>query len=88
MGWWSLTFPLGCLSCSAIQIGDELPSAAFKGIGTALGAAVILLWCVVAAGTAKGAWDGKLFYAPCLANLKQKEEELRKLRTRDEEKGA
>lgn len=37
--------------------------------------AVILLWIVVAAGTAKGAWSGKLFFAPCLANLKKKEEE-------------
>jgi hypothetical protein len=29
---------------------------------------------VVAAGTARGAWSGKLFFAPCLANLKKKEE--------------
>jgi hypothetical protein len=34
--------------------------------------AVILLWIVAAAGTARGAWDGKLFFAPCLANLKPK----------------
>jgi hypothetical protein len=34
--------------------------------------AVILLWIVAAAGTVRGAWNGKLFYAPCLANLKAK----------------
>lgn len=39
------------------------------------GIAVVLLWIVVAAGTAKGAWSGKLFFAPCLANLKQRDDE-------------
>jgi len=34
---------------------------------------VILLWIVVALGTAKGACSGKLFYAPCVANLKPKQ---------------
>ena len=38
-----------------------------------LSVAVILLWIVVALGTAKGAYSGKLFYAPCVANLKPKE---------------
>jgi hypothetical protein len=38
-----------------------------------LSVAVILLWIVVALGTAKGAYTGKLFYAPCVANLKPKE---------------
>jgi hypothetical protein len=35
-------------------------------------AAVCLLWVVVATGTLKGAISGKLFYAPCLQNLKPK----------------
>jgi hypothetical protein len=38
-----------------------------------LSIAVILLWIVVALGTAKGACSGKLFYAPCVANLKPKQ---------------
>jgi hypothetical protein len=38
-----------------------------------LSVAVILLWIVVALGTAKGAYSGKLFYAPCVAKLKPKE---------------
>lgn len=33
---------------------------------------MILLWIVVALRTAKGAYSGKLFYAPCVANLKPK----------------
>jgi hypothetical protein len=28
------------------------------------------LWVVIAAGTARGAYSGELFRAPCLANLK------------------
>jgi hypothetical protein len=39
-----------------------------------LSVAVILLWIVVAAGTAKGAYSGELFYAPCVANLQPKEQ--------------
>jgi tellurite resistance protein TehA-like permease len=70
MGWWGFTFPLGVYAASTIQIGLELPSAFFKVLGTVFSVAVILLWCVVAAGTARGAWTGQLFYAPCLANLK------------------
>lgn len=35
---------------------------------------VILLWIFVATRTVKGAWSGKLFYAPCVAGLKPKEE--------------
>jgi len=31
---------------------------------------VTMLWIIVAAGTTKGAYSGKLFYAPCLENLK------------------
>jgi hypothetical protein len=38
-----------------------------------LSVAVILLWIVVAIGTAQGAYSGKLFYAPCVASLKPKE---------------
>lgn len=69
MGWWGFTFPLGVFSISTITFGTEMPSMFFKVLGTILSVAVILLWCVVAAGTARGAWSGKLFYAPCLRNL-------------------
>ena len=71
MGWWGFTFPLGVYAVSTITIGVEMPSRFFRVLGVVLSVAVILLWVVVAAGTARGAWSGKLFYAPCLANLKE-----------------
>lgn len=78
MGWWGFTFPLGVFSLSTITFGTEMPSMFFKVLGTIFSVAVILLWCVVAVGTVRGAWSGKLFHAPCLRNLpkRQQEEEM------------
>ena len=74
MGWWGFTFPLGVYSISTITFGNEMPSKFFKVLGTIFGVMVVLLWCVVAAGTARGAYRGHLFYAPCLKNLTKKDE--------------
>ena len=71
MGWWGFTFPLGVYSVSTMLIGKELPLLFFRVLGTIFGTAVILLWIVIAVRTAIGAWNGKLFVAPCLANLKK-----------------
>jgi tellurite resistance protein TehA-like permease len=70
MGWWGFTFPLGVYASSTILLGRELPSLFFRVLGTIFGAAVILLWVVIAVRTARGAYSGELFRAPCLANLK------------------
>lgn len=67
------SFPLGVYACSTILIGEEMPSKFFRILGTIFAVAVILLWIVIAGGTAKGAWTGELFNAPCLANLKKRE---------------
>ncbi|OCL13951.1 hypothetical protein AOQ84DRAFT_351743 [Glonium stellatum] len=75
MGWWGFTFPLGVFAVSTIEFGVEMPSLFFRVLGTIFGVAVIILWMVVVTGTAKGAWSGKLFYAPCLANLKKEEKQ-------------
>ncbi|KAK5107060.1 hypothetical protein LTR62_001910 [Meristemomyces frigidus] len=74
MGWWGFTFPLGVYSICTIQIGIELPSHFFRVLGTIFGTAVIVLWCIIAVGTARGAWRGHLFYAPCLASLKREQD--------------
>lgn len=74
MGWWGFTFPLGVFAINTIEFGVQMTSLFFKVLGTILSVAVIILWCVVATGTLRGALDGRLFCAPCLANLPKKEE--------------
>ena len=56
-----------------LNLAVQMPSLFFKVLGTIFSVAVILLWCVVATGTVRGAWDGRLFHAPCLANLPKKD---------------
>jgi C4-dicarboxylate transporter/malic acid transport protein len=75
MGWWGFTFPLGVYAASTCTLAKEIPSKFFKILGTIFSVAVILLWLIVALGTARGAISGKLFQAPCVA---QYEQELRK----------
>lgn len=84
MGWWGFTFPLGVYALSTILIGKELPSRFFRVLGTAFGVAVIVLWFVIAAGTARGAWHGHLFHAPCLANLKKQREVIERASSEEE----
>ncbi|ETN42884.1 uncharacterized protein HMPREF1541_02042 [Cyphellophora europaea CBS 101466] len=74
MGWWGFTFPLGVWSLSTIHFGTEMPSLFFRVLGTIGAVSVVLLWIIVAAGTARGAWRGHLFNAPCLKNLKPAEQ--------------
>ncbi|SMY23324.1 unnamed protein product [Zymoseptoria tritici ST99CH_1A5] len=76
MGWWGFTFPLGVYSLSTILIGKELPSLFFRVLGTIFATCVILLWILIAVRTGKGAWTGKMFHAPCLANLKKQQEQM------------
>lgn len=75
MGWWGFTFPLGVMALSTMEFGRIFPSQFFKILGTIFAVVVIMLWCIVAIGTAKGAWSGKLFNAPCLKNLPKKNDE-------------
>jgi tellurite resistance protein TehA-like permease len=74
MGWWGFTFPLGVMALSTLEFGTIFPSMFFKVLGTIFAVAVIILWSVVAVRTAQGAWEGHLFYAPCLKNLPRLEE--------------
>lgn len=75
MGWWGFTFPLGVYTVSTVTLGDEIPSAFFRILGTAFSVAITLLWLIVSFGTIRGVWKGMLI-APCLQNLKQAEDEV------------
>ncbi|KAF9741482.1 hypothetical protein PMIN06_010573 [Paraphaeosphaeria minitans] len=76
MGWWGFTFPIGVFSICTIEFGVQMPSLFFRVLGTIFSVAVIILWCIVMTGTVRGAIDGRLFCAPCLANLPKKEEDI------------
>ncbi|KAF1357425.1 C4-dicarboxylate transporter/malic acid transport protein [Lizonia empirigonia] len=72
MGWWGFTFPVGVFTMLTITIGEELPSAFFRVLGTAFAISVMLLWGVVAVGTAKNLLFGKLVEAPCLREMERR----------------
>ena len=67
LGWWGYTFPLGVYALATLRLAQMLPIAAFGVFGTLLVAALALLWLIVATLTARGAWRGDLFVAPCLS---------------------
>ncbi|SJX66621.1 related to SSU1-plasma membrane sulfite pump [Sporisorium reilianum f. sp. reilianum] len=69
MGWWGLTFPFASLAICTARLAIELDSLTLKIVYTAFVIANISLWLYVAIPTAKGAWTGRLFNAPCLADL-------------------
>ncbi|RYN42595.1 Sulfite efflux pump [Alternaria arborescens] len=72
MGWWGFTFPIGVFTMSTITIGQELPSAFFRILGTILGISVVLLWVLVAVGTMKNIIYANMFEAPCLRDIEKK----------------
>ncbi|KAL4878306.1 voltage-dependent anion channel [Aspergillus karnatakaensis] len=75
IGWWGCIYPLGGYASCTCQLGDELPSTFYDILGTILSLCVVILWLVVSIGTLKGVISGTMFQAPCLADLRAKEEE-------------
>ena len=67
LGWWGYTFPLGVYALATLRLASLLPIPALTVLAHALVAALALIWVIVAARTAQGAWTGKLFFAPCLS---------------------
>ena len=66
IGWWGYTFPLGVYAVATLRLGGVLPIPALSLLGVALVAALAVIWLIVAARTAAGAWRGDLFVSPCL----------------------
>ena len=68
LGWWAFTFPLGVYAVTTLKLAQMLPFAPLLVFGTALVAALVVVWIIVAARTLAGAWHGDLFAAPCLVD--------------------
>ncbi|KAF5123778.1 Sulfite efflux pump SSU1 [Metarhizium anisopliae] len=74
MGWWGFTFPLGVWATCTSMLAINLDSEFFKVATTIISLSVLLLWMMVASRTLRLAVRGDLFFAPCLKELKEKEE--------------
>jgi len=66
LGWWGFTFPLAVYTLATLALARVTHFSAFAVLGAVMAAAIAVLWTIVAAGTARGAWHGTLFVAPCL----------------------
>lgn len=64
LGWWGYTFPIGVYTAATLKLGTLLSSPVFMGVGAVLAAVLVSAWVIVAARTAKGAWEGHLFASP------------------------
>lgn len=69
LGWWAFTFPLGVYAVTTLKLGAVLQLMFFEVLGVVLVVMLALMWTVVAAKTAAGAYRGNLFVSPCIAAL-------------------
>ncbi len=72
LGWWGFTFPLGVYALTTLKLASVLHLAFFNVVGSALVAALALMWLIVARRTVAGAYGGELFVSPCIAGLGNK----------------
>ena len=66
LGWWGLTFPLGVYTLAILTLAQQLNLAFLYAVGYAFAAILMLLWSLVATKTARGFYQGHLFFSPCL----------------------
>lgn len=66
LGWWGYTFPLGVYAVSTLKLSTLLPIPALAALGSLMVVGLAIMWLVVGGRTARGAWRGDLFVAPCL----------------------
>jgi tellurite resistance protein TehA-like permease len=62
--WWSFTFPVGTCVTAASGLALHTGDTAFRWTAVALYLALLTAWATVAARTAHGAWQGRLFLPP------------------------
>lgn len=66
LGWWGYIFPLGVYTLATLKLGNLLDAPLFSTVGAVFGVLVLALWALVMTRTARGAWRGHLFAAPCI----------------------
>lgn len=69
LGWWGFTFPLGVYAMTTLELGSRLQMPFFDTLGVILVMMLAVMWVVVAARTAAGAYRGSLFVSPCITSL-------------------
>jgi tellurite resistance protein TehA-like permease len=62
--WWSFTFPVGTCVTGASGLALHTGAIAFRWTAAGLYLALLAAWAIVAARTAVGAWQGRLFLPP------------------------
>ncbi|MCB8875088.1 TDT family transporter [Acidisoma silvae] len=65
LGWWGFTFPLGVYSLATLALAHQTGLVFFSVIGCGLVLMLVALWALIAARTAMGAVQRKLFVSPC-----------------------
>ncbi|TFB03413.1 Sulfite efflux pump SSU1 [Trichoderma ghanense] len=80
MGWWGFTFPLGVWATCANALWQNLGSEFFKYVTTVSSLSfvprlsVVIIWILVSLRTIQLVITGEMFFAPCLKDLREKEE--------------
>lgn len=72
LGWWGLTFPIGVYALAIIELAQQLNLMMLATVGWVLASVVILLWLLVIYKTIRGAYQGHLFFSPCIQGLQEK----------------
>ena len=72
LGWWGLTFPLGVFTLAILNLAQQLQLGFIYTLGYVFATLLMMLWLLVATQTARGFYQGHLFFSPCLKNYLEK----------------
>lgn len=70
LGWWGYTFPLGVFTLATFKLAQLTAISFFSTLAIVFLVLLTCVWGVVMLKTIKGAWSGRLFFAPCLQESK------------------
>ena len=72
LGWWGLTFPLWVFTLAILNLAQQLQLGFIYTFGYAFATLLMMLWLLVATQTARGFYQGHLFFSPCLKSYLEK----------------